>query len=347
MTGSATAEAPRLPAYPPAPGTATLVDSSIFVFRAWFSRGEQPDARGRPGGAVHGFVHSLCQWLPAVPPGPVAFAFDTSLRTGFRHRLDPAYKAHRPPAPEALREQFGRIRELLDCLGLAQMAHPEFEADDLIASLAAAARRRGLPVHVMSADKDLAQVILGDDDLLRDPERGTAATRRDIERRLRIRPEQVADMLALAGDRSDNVPGLAGVGPATAARMLRRLGDLEAILAEPQAVRRCGIRGAARIAEQVASGGAALRLARQLTGLVTDVPGLPDHAALLPRGPLPGTRERLEALGVAAPYRSRLLRIAHDLAHDLAQDLAQDPTRNPAHEPREDPAEGHRRMAYP
>ncbi|MFO8154057.1 5'-3' exonuclease H3TH domain-containing protein [Thioalkalivibrio sp.] len=326
MTGSATAGAATRPvpgAAPSAPGTATLVDSSIFVFRAWFSRGEQPDARGRPGGAVHGFVHSLCQWLPAVPPGPLAFAFDASLRSGFRHRLHPAYKAHRPPAPEALREQFGRIRELLDCLGLAQLAHSEFEADDLIATLAAAARRQGVPVQVMSADKDLAQVILGDDDLLRDPERGTTATRRDIERRLRIRPEQVADMLALAGDRSDNVTGLAGVGPATAARMLRRLGDLEAILADPQAVRRCGIRGAARIAEQVALGGAALRLARQLTGLVTDVPGLPNQVALLPRGPLPGARERLEEIGVATPYRSRLLRIAEGLA------------------------EGHRRMAHP
>ncbi len=317
MTQSAAASIPPPPATHHAPdgrGTATLVDSSIFVFRAWFSRGEQPDTWGRPGGAVHGFVHSLCQWLPEVPQGPLAFAFDASLRTGFRHRLYPAYKAHRPPAPEALREQFQRIRELLDCLGLAQLAHHDFEADDLIASLAAAARNRGQRVQVMSADKDLAQVILGDEDLLRDPERGTRATRHDIERRLRIRPEQVADMLALAGDRSDNVPGLAGVGPATAARMLRQCGDLEAILADPECIRRCRIRGAARVAEQVAAGGAALRLARQLTGLVTAVPGLPDAAGLLPRGPLPDARERLDALGVARAYRSRLLDIATDLA---------------------------------
>ena len=296
--------------------TATLVDSSIFVFRAWFSRGEQPDTWGRPGGALHGFVHSLCQWLPAVPPGPVAFAFDASLRSGFRHRLYPAYKAHRPPAPEALRDQFQRIRQLLDCLGLAQFAHPEFEADDLIASLAATARQRGLRVQVMSADKDLAQVILGDDDLLRDPERGTHATRRDIERRLRIRPEQVADMLALAGDRSDNIPGLAGVGPATAARLLRQYGDLDAILADPDRIRRCRIRGAGRVAEQVAASGATLRLARQLTGLVTDVPGLPPDTELLPRGPRPDARECLDELGVAKAYRSRLLNIAAGLATD-------------------------------
>jgi len=307
-TQSATRRAPE------ARETATLVDSSIFVFRAWFSRGEQPDTWGRPGGAVHGFVHSLCQWLPAVPRGPLAFAFDTSLRSGFRHRLYPAYKAHRPPAPEALRDQFQRIRELLDCLGLAQLAHHEFEADDLIASLATTARQRGLRVQVMSADKDLAQVILGDDDLLRDPERGTRATRSDIERRLRIRPEQVADMLALAGDRSDNIPGLAGVGPATAARLLRQCGDLDAILADPERIRRCRIRGAGRVAEQVAASGATLRLARQLTGLVTDVPGLPPDTELLPRGPLPDARERLDELGVARAYRSRLLEIAADLA---------------------------------
>jgi DNA polymerase I len=310
------AQAPILPAFP-AGDTATLVDSSIFVFRAWYSMGERPDARGRPGGAVHGFVHSLCQWLPAVPFGPVAFAFDTSLRSGFRHRLYPLYKAHRPPAPEALRDQFQRIRELLDSLGLAQLAHTEFEADDLIASLAAAARRCGRRVQVMSADKDLAQVILGDGDLLFDPERDTRTTRRDIERRLRILPEQVADMLALAGDRSDNIPGLAGVGPATAARILRQCGNLEAILADPQCIRRCRIRSAARIAEQVAASSAALRLARQLTGLVTDVPGLPHDAELLPRGPKPDARERLAELGVAPAYRSRLLEAAAGLAEGI------------------------------
>jgi DNA polymerase I len=293
---------------------ATLVDSSIFVFRAWFSRGEQPDVQGRPGGAVHGFVHSLCQWLPRVAPGPLVFAFDTSLRSGFRHRLYPAYKAHRPPAPEGLRAQFVRIREALDCLGLAQLAHPEFEADDLIASLATTARGSGCRVDVFSADKDLAQVILGSGDRLCDPERGTALSRSDIERRLRIRPEQVADMLALAGDRSDNIPGLTGVGPGTAARMLRRFGGLDAILADPAGIRNCRIRGAARIAEQVAASGDSLRLSRRLTGLVTDIPGLPAWAAFQPRGPQPGAPQRLQELGVAAGYRRRLLEIAQSLA---------------------------------
>jgi DNA polymerase I len=292
---------------------ATLVDSSIFVFRAWFSRGEQPDAQGRPGGAVHGFVHSLCQWLPEIPPGPLAFAFDTSLRSGFRHRLYPPYKAHRPPAPEALRTQFQRIREVLDCLGLTQLAHPDFEADDLIASLAAKARAQGCRIDVLSADKDLTQVILGSDDRLRDPERGTTQSRADIERRLRIRPEQVADMLALAGDRSDNIPGLAGVGPGAAARMLRRFGDLDAILADPAGIRNCRIRGAARIAEQVAAGGDTLRLARRLTGLVTDIAGLPTWGMMYPRGARPGAAERLQELGVAPGYGRRLLAIADAL----------------------------------
>lgn len=325
MIASTDAESPKQPPprdAAPARTTATLVDSSIFVFRAWFSRGEQPDNRGRPGGAVHGFVHSLCQWLPQIPPGPLVFAFDASLRSGFRHRLYPAYKAHRPPAPDALRDQFQRIREVLDCLGLAQCADPEFEADDLIASLAAAARRRGHSVQVMSADKDLAQVILGEGDRIRDPERETCLARRDIERRLRIRPEQVADMLALAGDRSDNVPGLAGVGPATAARMLRHFGDLEAILANPERVRRCRIRGAARIAEQVAANAATLRLARQLTGLVTDVPGLPEGSALLPRGPRPDALARLDDLGVAQGYHTRLIAIAVHLAECNRREIA-------------------------
>lgn len=292
----------------------TLVDSSIFVFRAWFSRGEQPDAFGRPGGAVHGFVHSICQWLPRIQPGPVAFAFDTSLRNGFRHRLYPPYKAHRPPAPEALRTQFLRIREVLDCLGLAQLAHPEFEADDLIASLAVMARNQGCRVDILSADKDLSQVILGPEDRLCDPERGTTLTRMDLERKLRVRPEQVADMLALAGDRSDNIAGLVGVGPRTAARMLRRFGDLTAILGDPQGIRNCRIRGAAGIARQVAERVEDLLLARQLTGLVTDIAGLPEWSKLYPQGPQADAAKRLEALGVAASYRRQLLDIAETLA---------------------------------
>ncbi|AGA31934.1 DNA polymerase I [Thioalkalivibrio nitratireducens DSM 14787] len=293
---------------------ATLVDSSIFVFRAWFARGEQPDIFGRPGGAVHGFAHSLCQWLPLCPAGPIAFAFDTGLRIGFRHRIDPEYKANRPPAPDALRAQFGRIREMLDTLGLVQLADAEFEADDLIATMAANARAHRLPVDVLSADKDLAQVILGPTDRLRDPERGTALGRGDLERRLRVRPEQVADLLALAGDRSDNVRGLTGVGLASAARILRRLGDLDTVLAAPQEVAHCRIRGAAGIARQVADRSDALRQARRLTALVTSVRNLPTLDALYPHGPVPDAERRLHALGVAPPYRSRLLAIAADMA---------------------------------
>ncbi len=296
------------------PPVATLVDTSIFVFRAWFSRGEQPDLHGRPGGAVHGFVHSLCQWLEHCPPGPLVFAFDNGLRSGFRHRLYPLYKAHRPPAPEALRDQFRRIRGVLDSLGLAHCQHPEYEADDLIASLAATARVHGARIDVLSADKDLTQVILGPEDRLLDPERGTCLTRKDLERRMRIRPDQVADMLALAGDRADNVPGLAGVGPTTAARILRRLGSLEAILAAPAEVARCNVRGAVRIAEQVAARPEALRLARRLTGLVTDIVEVPAWDTLAPRGALLDAEDQLQALGVAAAYRPRLQAIATALA---------------------------------
>ncbi|ADC72866.1 5'-3' exonuclease, N-terminal resolvase-like domain protein [Thioalkalivibrio sp. K90mix] len=294
---------------PPCP-TLTLVDSSIFVFRAWFARGLDPDPLGRPGGAVHGLVHSLCQWLPACAPGPIAFCFDESLRQGFRHRLDPTYKAHRPPAPPELREQFARIRELLGQLGFRTLAHPEYEADDLIASLARAGRAAGFRIEVKSADKDLTQVILGDQDRLHDPERGTALDRRAIEKRFRIRPEQVADMLALAGDASDNIPGIEGVGPRTAARILRRLGDLETVLADPQAVARCTIRRADAVAARIAGQSDRLCLSRRLTGLVDRIPDLPRLETLHPTGPKPDAARWLAELGVARDYHGCLLAAA-------------------------------------
>lgn len=286
----------------------TLVDTSIFVFRAWFAREHDRDARGRPNGALHGLVHSLCQWLPACAPGPIAFCLDASLRTGFRHRIDPEYKAHRPPAPPELREQFVRIRGLLEQLGFATLAAPEYEADDLIASLARSGREAGYGIDVKSADKDLTQVIRGDADRLHDPERGTELDRRAIERRFRIRPEQVADMLALAGDASDNIPGIRGVGPKTAARILRRLGDLEAVLADPQAVTRCNVRGADRVAVQIAEQAERLRRSRRLTALADRVPDLPGVDALLPSGnPGLDPGPRLTELGVDSRYHEPLL----------------------------------------
>ena len=299
----------------PVPGarlpTLTLVDSSIFVFRAWFARGLDPDPQGRPGGALHGLVHSLCQWLPACAPGPVAFCFDTGLRRGFRHRIDPAYKAHRPPAPPELREQFARIRELLGRLGFATLADPEYEADDLIASLARAGRAAGYRIDVKSADKDLTQVILGEQDRLHDPERGTGLDRRAIEKRFRIRPEQVADMLALAGDASNNIPGIDGVGPKTAARILRRLHDLDSVLADPAAVARCNIRRAPTVAASIAGQADRLRRSRRLTGLADRIPDLPPVGQLRPAGPDPEAPAWLQGLGVAPAYHAALLAAAN------------------------------------
>nr|WP_038047435.1 5'-3' exonuclease H3TH domain-containing protein [Thioalkalivibrio sp. ALJ16] len=290
--------------------TLTLVDSSIFVFRAWFARGLDPDPQGRPGGALHGLVHSLCQWLPTCAPGPIAFCLDTGLRQGFRHRIDPAYKAHRPPAPPALRAQFLRIRELLDRLGFATLADPEYEADDLIASLARSGRAAGYRIDVKSADKDLTQVILGEVDRLHDPERGTDLDRRAIEKRFRIRPEQVADMLALAGDASDNIPGIDGVGPKTASRILCRLRDLDTVLADPAAVARCNIRRAPAVATAIAGAADRLRMSRRLTGLADRIPGLPTVGQLRPRGPEPDASIWLRELGVAPDYHAPLLAAA-------------------------------------
>ncbi|WP_196800649.1 5'-3' exonuclease H3TH domain-containing protein [Thioalkalivibrio sp. ALMg11] len=290
--------------------TLTLVDSSIFVFRAWFARGLDPDPQGRPGGALHGLVHSLCQWLPGCAPGPVAFCFDTGQRRGFRHRIDPAYKAHRPPAPPELREQFARIRELLGRLGFATLADAEYEADDLIASLARAGRAAGYRIDVKSADKDLTQVILGGQDRLHDPERGVDMDRRAIEKRFRIRPEQVADMLALAGDASDNIPGIDGVGPKTAARILRRLHDLDTVLADPPAVTRCNIRRAPAVAAAIAEQADRLRRSRRLTGLADRIPDLPPPGQLQPSAPAPDAPAWLQDLGVAPAYHGPLLAAA-------------------------------------
>ena len=126
--------------------TLYLVDASLYVFRAWHSMPDEfTDADGWPSNAVQGFARFLMELLDRARPQHVAVAFDEALDSCFRNALYPAYKANREPAPEALRRQFAHCKALVASLGLAVLAHPEYEADDLIGTATHAARRRQRP----------------------------------------------------------------------------------------------------------------------------------------------------------------------------------------------------------
>jgi len=199
-----------------------LVDSSIFVFRAWY--GPEPDRAnlaGEPNQAFVGFSDFVYRLLTEQAPSRLVFAFDESLSSSVRKTIYPDYKANRSPAPEELKRQFGWCRQWLEGLGISCVSSKHWEADDLIGSLHRYHGSADLPVAILTADKDLAQLI-GERDLWWSYLDNIRLDYRAISRKFGVRPEQIADQLALTGDKSDNIPGIPQVGPKTAARLLKK-----------------------------------------------------------------------------------------------------------------------------
>lgn len=285
---------------------AHLVDASLYVFRAWHSLPDElRDRDDRPVNAVHGFARFLLDLLERARPTHVLIAFDAALNSCFRNAIYPAYKANRELPPPELEFQFGRCRELALALGLAVAAHSSFEADDLIGSALWTLRRHGFRSVVVSADKDFGQ-LLGQHDEQWDFARGERWGAEGVMARMGVRPEQVADYLALAGDAVDNVPGVRGIGPRTAAALLAHFGDLDAVLARIDEIPAMPLRGAAGVAMRLRGQADNARLSRRLTRIALDAP-VPEPDALAWRG---GDGDALESLGqhlrLGAHTRARL-----------------------------------------
>jgi len=298
----------NLPAHPPP--TLYLVDASMYVFRAWHSMpNEFHDEDGWPTNAVHGFARFLLELLEKERPRHIAVAFDEALDSCFRNTLYPAYKANRESAPEELKRQFVHCKALCVALGLPVLAHQDYEADDLIGSALHAARAHGHRGVIVSADKDLSQLLAGLDEQW-DFARGQRWSSAGVKARHGVEAHQIADYLALTGDAVDNIPGVPGVGPKTAAALLAHFGSLDALLARVDEVAFLRLRGAASVAAKLREHRAQALLWRQLTTIALDAPlqeatafprGTGDAAHLLALceslrfGPL--TRRRLHAAG--------------------------------------------------
>jgi 5'-3' exonuclease len=237
------------------------------------------DGDGRPVNALYGFARFLSDLLERSRPEYVAVAFDESLAGSFRNRIYPAYKANREPAPPGLKEQFARCRELVRLLGMAEFGSPEYEADDIIGTLATRMRAKGFAATLVTRDKDLAQLIhVGDEfwDYMAEERFGYA----EIAARFGVYPERMADFLALTGDAVDNIPGVPGVGKKTAAALLARFASLDEIYAKLGEVATLPVRGAAGLAARLTEHRAAAYLARELTRIACDMPLLAGPAEL-------------------------------------------------------------------
>ncbi|GAB2608477.1 5'-3' exonuclease H3TH domain-containing protein [Novilysobacter erysipheiresistens] len=264
MSDGDTARAPTRTLY--------LVDASLYVFRAWHSMPDDfRDAEGWPTNAVHGFARFLLELLDRARPQHVAVAFDEALDSCFRNLLYPAYKANRDPAPEELKRQFAHCRALCVALGLSVLGHREYEADDLIGSACHGARAHGFRSVIVSADKDLSQ-LLGEHDEQWDFARGQRWGADGVPARHGVQARQMADYLALCGDAVDNIPGVPGIGAKTAAALLAHFDTLDALLDRVEEVPFLRLRGAKACAERLRLHREQALLCRQLSTIACSVP---------------------------------------------------------------------------
>ncbi len=283
-----------------------LVDASLYIFRAYHSMPmEWRDSEGWPTNAAHGFTNFLLQLLEHARPQHVAVCFDVALGSCYRHEIYPAYKANREPPDATLVRQFEYCQAVARSLGLLTLSNPRFEADDLIGSLAVGMRAHGHKILVISADKDLTQLLMEGDEQW-DFGRDQRYCPDGVEKRFGVRPEQIADLLALAGDPVDNIPGVRGVGRATAAKLLREFGDLDALYLGLDRVGAMRFRGASGIAIRLSEQREQAFLSQQLTRIHCQAPVPGDPADLQPRRPdMASVTGLFEALGFGPFLRRR------------------------------------------
>ncbi|MBL8673550.1 MAG: DNA polymerase I [Rhodospirillales bacterium] len=279
-----------------------LVDGSGYIFRAFHALPPMTRPDGTPINAVFGFCKMLTQFIEDPAIDHVAVILDAGRHT-FRNAIYPEYKAHRPEPPEELVPQFPLFREATRAFGLPCIEMPGYEADDLIATYAREAVAAGADVTIVSSDKDLMQLV-GDRVALFDPIKMRRMGRDEVVEKFGVPPDKVVDVQALAGDSTDNVPGVRGIGVKTAAQLILEYGDLDTLLARAGEIRQPKRREALTTNADMA------RMSRELVRLKDDVPversadsfdkRAPDPTVLVPWLEVQGFRS------LTAKYRAML-----------------------------------------
>ncbi|HEY7886337.1 MAG TPA: DNA polymerase I [Cellvibrionaceae bacterium] len=265
-----------------------LVDGSSYLYRAYHALPPLANSRGQPTGAVKGVISMIRRLLKDYPDSPIAVVFDAKGKT-FRDQLFESYKAQRPPMPDDLRPQVEPIHSIVRAMGLPLLIEDGVEADDVIGTLAVEAGNAGLPVVISTGDKDMAQLVNPHVRLV-NTMTGSELDEAGVTEKYGFGPELMIDFLALMGDKSDNIPGVPGVGEKTAQALLQGIGGLDAIYADLEAVRSLDFRGAKKMPEKLAEHRDQAYMSYQLATIKLDVPlqlsvadivlGEPDKPAL-------------------------------------------------------------------
>ncbi|MBT4770410.1 MAG: DNA polymerase I [Rhodospirillaceae bacterium] len=245
-----------------------LIDGSGFIFRAFYALPPMNRSDGTPTNAAFGFANMLLKEVEAVEAmdgegTAIAVIFDAGRKT-FRNDLYPEYKANRGDPPEELVPQFAIIKEAPAAFSIPGIDMPGFEADDLIATYARLAVERGIDVTIVSSDKDLMQLVGGQVTMF-DPMKNKRIGVEEVREKFGVGPDRVVDVQALAGDSSDNVPGVPGIGVKTAAELINQYGDLDTLLERAHEIKQPKRR------ERLLENADMARLSRELVHLKDDV----------------------------------------------------------------------------
>jgi 5'-3' exonuclease len=250
-----------------------LIDGHYYVYRSFFAIRELSNSRGEPTNAIYGFVKTVRRMVKDLAPDLGAVFWDMGMPQR-RVALQPAYKEQRAEMPELMRPQLTFIQNLCPMLGFASLWLPDTEADDLMATYALQARGRGDEVVLATNDKDLFQLVnekvkvysTNKADLAAPSDAFALLGIEAVRKKWAVEPPQIADVLALIGDTVDNIPGVEGIGPKSAAALLAAHGSLDALLADLDAVKN------ERIREKLKASRAQIEQNREMVRLDLDLP---------------------------------------------------------------------------
>jgi len=265
-----------------------LIDGNALLYRSFYALPPLTTGEGIPTGGVYGFTRILLKLLREEKPDYLACAFDKGKKT-FRHRRWEEYKATRPKTPPALSQQIPLTKDILAGFNVPVFEEEEYEADDLLATLAKEGEKTGLKVEVFTGDKDILQIVSPSISIIRF-KKGISQKEifdtRKVKEEYGVFPEQIADYLALVGDVSDNIPGVPGIGPTGAAKLIQKFGNLDGILANLDKL-------PPKLSQRIRENLDQIKLSKRLATVITEIP----------------LEFNLEELRVKAPDKKKLLDI--------------------------------------
>jgi DNA polymerase-1 len=275
-----------------------IIDGHAYAYRAFHAIRNLRSPDGRPTNAIFGFIKMLAKLRATVEPSHLIVVWDGGLSAARIAKL-PEYKAQRPPMPDDLKSQLDEIFGYLKAAGVASFCRPGVEADDYIACLARRAVDAGMAVVIASSDKDFMQLVSAQVGLLNPNDKSeTVWTDGQVRAKAGVGPSQIVDWLSLTGDTVDNIPGVSGVGPKTAAELLNQFGSVDGIYGRLDEVKSERLRAALRGAADV------VRRNRELVRLPDDLPCEFSAAALVDQpadaGALRGLYQRWGFKGMLA-----------------------------------------------